>query len=67
MTGKLQKKVAIVPGEHVRRRRRSPWITFGILVAVVATVGIGTAAFQFGLPWWMQAGDRKIDRAIWYI
>jgi hypothetical protein len=35
------------------RRRRSPWIASGILVAVVAIIGIGTAAFQFGLPWWI--------------
>jgi cytoskeletal protein RodZ len=45
--------------DHSRRRRRSPWITSGILVAVVIIIGIGTAAFQFGLPWWMQAGDHN--------
>jgi poly(3-hydroxybutyrate) depolymerase len=38
---------------------RSPWIASGILVAVVTIIGIGTAAFQFGLPWWMQAGDHN--------
>ncbi|OWY64029.1 hypothetical protein B7486_49540 [cyanobacterium TDX16] len=45
--------------DRLRRRRRSPWITSGILVAVVTIIGIGTAASQFGLPWWMQAGDHN--------
>jgi poly(hydroxyalkanoate) depolymerase family esterase len=40
-------------------RRRWPWITASILALVVVTVGIGSAFFQFGLPWWMQAGDRN--------
>lgn len=41
------------------RRWRSLWITSSILVTVIATVGIVTAAFQFGLPWWMQEGDHN--------
>lgn len=39
-----------------RRRRRWPWIT---VAAVVVAVGLLTAAFQFGLPWWMEDGDRN--------
>lgn len=39
--------------------KRSPRITFSILVTVVTAVIIGTASFQFGLPWWMQAGDHN--------
>ena len=47
-----------------RRRSDSPqgrwrWIASGILVAVAAGAGIVTAIFQFGLPWWMQEGDRN--------
>lgn len=38
-------------------RRR--WILSGILAALVVALGLGTAAFQFGLPWWMQDGDRN--------
>jgi hypothetical protein len=38
---------------------RSLWITTSTLVTVIATVGIVTAAFQFGLPWWMQEGDHN--------
>jgi poly(hydroxyalkanoate) depolymerase family esterase len=45
--------------DRLCRRRRSPWIASGILVAVVTIIGIGTAAFQFGLPWWMQARDHN--------
>lgn len=41
------------------RRQRSLWITTSILVTVIATVGIVTATFQFGLPWWMQEGDHN--------
>ncbi|MBW4662027.1 MAG: PHB depolymerase family esterase [Drouetiella hepatica Uher 2000/2452] len=41
------------------RRWRSLWLTSSILVTVIATVGIVTAAFQFGLPWWMQEGDHN--------
>jgi hypothetical protein len=42
-----------------RRRRRWPWIISGVLVAVTVAIGIVTAVFQFGLPWWMQEGDRN--------
>lgn len=42
-----------------QRRQRWRWVTAGILVAVVVTVAIGTAVFQFGLPYWMQEGDRN--------
>jgi poly(hydroxyalkanoate) depolymerase family esterase len=42
-----------------RSRRRWPWIISGILVAVTVAIGIATAVFQFGLPWWMQEGDRN--------
>jgi hypothetical protein len=41
------------------RRQRSLWITSRILVTVIATVGIVIAAFQFGLPWWMQEGNHN--------
>jgi poly(hydroxyalkanoate) depolymerase family esterase len=30
-----------------------------MLVAVGVAISVVTAAFQFGLPWWMQAGDRN--------
>jgi poly(hydroxyalkanoate) depolymerase family esterase len=40
-------------------RRRWLWITSSILVALVVTVSILTAVFQFGLPWRMQAGDHN--------
>ena len=42
-----------------RRRRRWPWITSVVLVAVVVAAGTVTAAFQFGLPRWMREGDRN--------
>lgn len=42
-----------------RRRRRSLWITSSILVTGAIAIGIVTAAFQFGLLWWMQAGDHN--------
>lgn len=42
-----------------RRRRRRPWVALGIIFAAVVAIGIVTAVFQFGLPWWMQAGDRN--------
>jgi poly(hydroxyalkanoate) depolymerase family esterase len=47
------------PSDLPRRRRRWLWVASGILVAVITAIGIGTAAFQFGLPWWMQEGDRN--------
>lgn len=30
-----------------------------VALVVVVVVGIATAIFQFGLPWWMQDGDRN--------
>lgn len=30
-----------------------------IVVSVVVTAGIATAVVQFGLPWWMEEGDRN--------
>jgi|GEM_PF-1628151 len=47
------------PSQPPRSRRRWPWITSGVLVALVIAVAVGTAAFQYGLPWWMQEGDRN--------
>lgn len=42
-----------------RRRRTRRWIVAGIgAFALVAGVGL-TASFQYGLPWWMQEGDRN--------
>lgn len=40
-------------------RRRWPWITASLLVTIVVAASIGTVLFQFGLPWWMQEGDRN--------
>lgn len=40
-------------------RRRWPWVTAGVAVALAVTVGALTAVFQFGLPWWMQVGDHN--------
>ncbi|MET7950119.1 PHB depolymerase family esterase [Micromonospora sp. NPDC005324] len=40
-------------------RRRWPWIVTASLVAVLVAIGVGTTALQFGLPWWMQEGDRN--------
>ncbi|MBZ2196912.1 extracellular catalytic domain type 1 short-chain-length polyhydroxyalkanoate depolymerase [Occultella gossypii] len=42
-----------------RRRRRWPWITSGVVLVVVVALGAATAAFQLGLPWWMDDGDRN--------
>jgi poly(hydroxyalkanoate) depolymerase family esterase len=42
-----------------RLRRRWRWLVSGIVVALVVAAGIVTAVFQFGLPWWMQEGDRN--------
>lgn len=42
-----------------RRRRRWPWITAVLAGALLATLGILTVAFQFGLPSWMEEGDRN--------
>lgn len=42
-----------------RRRRRWLWITSTVAVVVVLSVGLVTVVFQFGLPWWMQDGDRN--------
>jgi poly(hydroxyalkanoate) depolymerase family esterase len=38
-------------------RRR--WVLAGVLVGLVGALALGTAAFQFGLPWWMRDGDRN--------
>lgn len=38
-------------------RRR--WILSPIVAILVAATGLGTAAVQLGLPWWMQDGDRN--------
>jgi poly(hydroxyalkanoate) depolymerase family esterase len=42
-----------------QRRRRWPWITAGVLVAILAAAGVAIAVFQFGLPWWTGEGDRN--------
>lgn len=39
-----------------RRRRRWPWIATDVVLVVV---GMGTAVFQYGLPWWMEEGDHN--------
>lgn len=44
---------------HDLRRRRWPRIIAGIMIAVVVVVGIATVIFQYGLPWWMEAGDHN--------
>ena len=49
----------IYPDKPNFPRRRWLWLTSGILVAIVVAASIVTAVFQFGLPWWMQAGDRN--------
>ena len=38
-------------------RRR--WMLSGLVVVLVVALGLGTVAFQFGLPWQMQDGDRN--------
>lgn len=38
-------------------RRR--WILSAIVGILVVALGLGTAAFQLGLPWWMQDADRN--------
>lgn len=38
-------------------RRR--WVLSGLVVVLVVALGLGTVAFQFGLPWQMQDGDRN--------
>ena len=40
----------------LRRRSR---IAIGAGVALVVVTGLATAVFQYGLPWWMDAGDRN--------
>lgn len=45
--------------DRPRRRRRWPWISSGVLVAVLAAAGVAIAVFQYGLPWWMGEGDRN--------
>lgn len=40
-------------------RRRRPWIVSGVVLAVVGVVGVVTAVFQLGLPWWMNERDRN--------
>lgn len=45
--------------EAPRKRRRWPWIIAAVLGALVLAAGTATAALQFGLPWWMQEGDRN--------
>lgn len=44
---------------HDHRHRRLSRLAAGILVAIAVAAGIVIAAFQFGLPWWMQEGDRN--------
>lgn len=45
--------------EPRRKRRRWPWVISGLVVTMAVAVGVATAAFQLGLPWWMQEGDRN--------
>lgn len=45
--------------EAPRRRRRWPWIVSGIVGVLVIVAGAATAAFQYGLPWWMGEGDHN--------
>jgi len=42
-----------------RKRRRWPWIVSGVVATLVVVVGVATAVFQFGLPWWAQDGDHN--------
>lgn len=55
----LDKALASDRPDHPRRRRRWPSITPGVVLVLVVAVGAATAAFQFGLPWWMEEGDRN--------
>lgn len=39
--------------------RRWQWVVSAILAVTALGLAVVTAAVQFGLPWWMQAGDRN--------
>lgn len=41
------------------RRRRWPWLVSGLVVVLLVAAGVFLALFQFGLPWWMEEGDRN--------
>ncbi len=46
------------PPEHPHRRRW-PWVISGVALILMVVLAAGTAVFQFGLPWWMEEGDRN--------
>jgi poly(hydroxyalkanoate) depolymerase family esterase len=51
---------SVRPGADLsRRRRRWPWIVSGVVGVLLVAIGTLAAAFQFGLPWWMEEGDRN--------
>lgn len=45
--------------EPPRRRRRWQWVVGGILILALFVIATLTVAFQYGLPWWKQEGDRN--------
>lgn len=57
LTGTLG-KLRVVTRRRRRLRRRSR-IMIGAVVALVFVTGLASAVFQYGLPWWMDEGDRN--------
>ena len=52
--------VEITPrSDRLRRRRRSVRVDLGMLLVPVVALGLATAVFQLGLPWWVDDGDRN--------
>lgn len=57
LTGTLRR--AWVGTRRRHRLRRRSRIVIGAMVALMVVTGLVTAVFQYGMPWWMDEGDRN--------
>jgi poly(hydroxyalkanoate) depolymerase family esterase len=57
LTGTLMRAGA-APRRRRRLRRRSRLVIVAVVVLGLV-IGLATAVFQYGLPWWMDEGDRN--------
>jgi poly(hydroxyalkanoate) depolymerase family esterase len=56
----LDRELDPAPGQlAVPRERRWPRILGGVALALTVVTAVATGLVQFGLPWWMEEGDRN--------